>query len=200
MAPGSLPAGVDPATDVAPGAGTVVLVEGSSDRIALEVLADRHGRDLAAEGVAVVPTGGATALGAFAARFLDRGLRVAGLYDVGERRVVSRVLARAGVGRDLDGAALERLGFYACVDDLEDELIRALGPDGVVAVLERQGDLASFRRFQRQPAQRDRPVGAQLHRFLGTRSGRKGQYAALLTDALDLAAVPVPLTLLLAAV
>src|SRR5215217_5215668 len=104
MAPGSLPAGVDPATDVASGARTVVLVEGLSDRIALEVLADRHGRDLADEGVAIVPTGGATAVGAFAARFLDRGLHVAGLYDVGERRVVGRVLARAGVGRDLDGA------------------------------------------------------------------------------------------------
>ena len=55
-----------------------------------------------------------------------------------------------------------------CVDDLEDELIRALGVDGVEAVLDRQGELASFRRLQRQPAQRDRPVTEQLHRFLGT--------------------------------
>ena len=67
-------------------------------------------------------------------------------------------------------------------------------------MLARQGDLASFRRLQRQPAQRDRPVTAQLHRFLGTRSGRKWHYAALLTDALALDAVPRPLTRLLDAV
>ncbi len=38
---------------------SVVLVEGSSDRAAHEVLAARRGRDLSAEGVAVVTMGGA---------------------------------------------------------------------------------------------------------------------------------------------
>src|SRR5690606_29952190 len=41
----------------------VLVVEGDSDRGALEVLAARLGRDLAAEGVAIVPLGGATNLG-----------------------------------------------------------------------------------------------------------------------------------------
>jgi predicted ATP-dependent endonuclease of OLD family len=36
----------------------VVLVEGASDRRAVETLARRRGRDLQAEGVAVVPMGG----------------------------------------------------------------------------------------------------------------------------------------------
>lgn len=202
MAPGSLPAGVARVADgdrvVGSQTRTVVLVEGLSDRVALEVLADRRGRDLAAEGVAVVPAGGATAVGTFAARFRDRGLDLAGLYDAGEEAMVRRVLQRVGIAVGPDRAGLEALGFFACVDDLEDELIRALGEGGVEAVLERQGDLASFRRFQRQPAQRERPVPAQLHRFLGTRSGRKWQYAALLTDAVDLAAVPPPLDRLLA--
>ena len=36
----------------------VVLVEGTSDRRAVETLARRRGRDLQAEGVAVVPMGG----------------------------------------------------------------------------------------------------------------------------------------------
>ena len=159
---------------------TVVLVEGLSDRVALEVLADRSGRDLGAEGVAIVPTGGASAVGTFAASILERGTRLAGLYDVGEVTVVGRQLERAGAGTRLDRAGLEAIGFFACDADLEDELIRALGVDGVEDVLARQGDLASFRRVQRQPAQRDRPVTAQLHRFLGTRSGRKWHYAALL--------------------
>ena len=45
----------------------VVLVEGVSDQLAVEALAARRGRDLAAEGVAVVPIGGAGNI----RRFLD---------------------------------------------------------------------------------------------------------------------------------
>ena len=41
----------------------VILVEGVSDQRALEALAARHGRDLEAEGVAIVPIGGAHAVG-----------------------------------------------------------------------------------------------------------------------------------------
>ena len=199
MAAGTSPAGVAPAVEVGAGARAVVLVEGLSDRVALEVLAERRGRDLDAEGIVIVPTGGATAIGSFAACFAGRGLHVGGLYDAGEQGAVARALARAGVGAATERAQLERLGFFACVDDLEDELIRVLGPAAVEAVIDRQGDLVSFRRLQRQPAQRDRPITAQLHRFLGTRSGRKWQYAALLTAALDLTAVPQPLDAVLSA-
>ena len=38
--------------------GGIVLVEGTSDRRAVETLARRRGRDLQAEGVAIVPMGG----------------------------------------------------------------------------------------------------------------------------------------------
>lgn len=191
-----MPAGVHRAAErldaIGPGTEVVVLVEGSSDRVALEVLADRRHRDLAAEGVVVVPTGGATAIGAHATAFVDRGLRLAGLYDAAEEQVVARALQRIGIPAG-DRRQLEAAGFFVCVDDLEDELIRALGTDGVEAVLDRQGELRSFRRLQRQPAQQGRPLGDQLRRFLGTRSGRKWRYAALLTDALDLDAAPRPL-------
>lgn len=60
----------------------VVLVEGESDRIAVETLAARRGRDLASEGVAVVAVGGAHALQRFL-RTLEAE-RVAGLYDRAE--------------------------------------------------------------------------------------------------------------------
>ena len=88
---------------------------------------------------------------------------------------------------------MEPLGFYVCVADLEDELIRALGPAMVEEVIEAQGELGSFRIFQRQPAQRPRTIEEQLRRFMGTRSGRKAQYARGLVEALDLARVPRPL-------
>ena len=181
-------------------ASTVVLVEGLSDRAALEALAERRGRDLAAEGISVVPIGGAQAIGSFLARFGPRGLDVglAGLCDAGEERDFRRGLERAGLGSDLTRAGMEALGFYVCVVDLEDELIRALGTAAVEGVVEAQGDLRSFRTLQKQPAQQGRTHEEQLRRFLGTRGGRKIQYARLLVEALELDRVPRPLDRVLA--
>jgi hypothetical protein len=174
----------------------VVLVEGASDRAALLTLAGRFGRDLAAEGVAVVAIGGATNIRAAVERYGPHGLDVplAGLCDAGEERKFQRGLERAGLGAHLHRRAdLERLGFYVCEVDLEDELIRALGTATVEGLIEAQGELGSFRTLQKQPAQQGRSLEAQLRRFIGTRSGRKIHYATVLVDALDLARVPRPL-------
>jgi hypothetical protein len=168
--------------------------------LALEVLAERRGRALDAAGIAVVPMGGATNIGHFLDRFGPRGLdvRLAGLYDVGEEGFFRRGLARAGLGADLTRTGLEAVGFFACDADLEDELIRTLGAAAVERVVEAQGELGSFRTMQRQPAQRGRSTEEQLRRFMGTRSGRKHQYAPLLVDALDLARTPRSLDRVLA--
>jgi hypothetical protein len=178
-----------------PGIRGVVLVEGESDQRALEALAARRGHDLAAAHIVIVPIGGATNLRRYLERFGPHGfqIRLAGLCDVGEERALRRGLERAGFGADLTRAEMEGLGFYVCVADLEDELIRALGADAVERILDAQGELASFRTFQRQPAQRGRAREAQLRRFLGTRSGRKARSAPLLVDALELDRVPRPL-------
>jgi hypothetical protein len=93
---------------------------------------------------------------------------------------------------------MERLGFYVCVADLEDELIRSLGPAAVERVIDTKGELEPFRSFQNQPAWRERTHEAQLRRFFGTHGGRKIESAALLVDALDLDRVPRPLDLVLA--
>ncbi|MFG2126041.1 TOPRIM nucleotidyl transferase/hydrolase domain-containing protein [Streptomyces sp. NPDC048710] len=178
---------------------TIVLVEGTSDQVALEALATRYGRDLGTEGVAVVSLGGATNIG----RFLDvcgppgLGLPLAGLYDIGEERHFRRHLERVGLGSGLASAELEPLGFHVCVADLEDELIRAVGAEGVQQVIEAQGEMRPFRTFQGQPAQRERPVEHQLRRFMGTHSGRKALYAQALVTHLHVDRVPRPLELLL---
>ena len=59
----------------------VVLVEGVSDQQAVEAVAARRWRDLAAEGVVVVPMGGAENIRTFLDRFGPAGmdLRLAGL-------------------------------------------------------------------------------------------------------------------------
>jgi hypothetical protein len=178
----------------------VVLVEGTSDQFALQTLAARRGRDLDAEGISVVSMGGARSIGRFLRMYGPHGLDVtlAGLCDAGEERDFQRGMERAGLGSRLTRADMEALGFYVCVADLEDELIRSLGVALVEQVVDAQDELGSFRIFQKQPAQHGRSIEAQLRRFLGTRSGRKIHYARLLVEALDLAHVPRPLDLVLA--
>jgi hypothetical protein len=178
----------------------VVLVEGLSDRIALEVVAARRGRNLQEEGVCVVPMGGATNIRRFLTLFGPRGsdARLAGLYDSAQEGHVGRSLEQAGFGRDLDRAGMESLGFYACIADLEDELIHCLGPVRVERIIEEQGELASFRRMQNEPFHRERTLEQHIHRFIGAHSGRKYRYARLLAQALDIAFVPRPLQGLLA--
>jgi hypothetical protein len=177
----------------------VVLVEGASDAAAVAALATRCGVDLADDGIEVVAIGGATNIARALARFGPggEGLHVAGLCDAGEERAYRRGLERGGFGADLDRAGIEAIGFFVCEADLEDELLRALGVEAVEAILEREGELASFRRMQLQPAQRGRSVDQQLRRFIGTRSGRKIRYGRLLVEALDPSAVPAPLARLL---
>ena len=173
----------------------VVLVEGISDQSALEALAERRGRDLAAEGISVVPIGGAQSIGRFLNRFGPQGLdlTLAGLCDVGEEGDFRRGLERAGLGSDLTRPEMERLGFYVCVADLEEELIRAHGAASVEKVVEAQGDLGPFRTFQKQPEWRGRASEAQLRRFMGSGGRRKIRYARLLVETLDLSQMPRPL-------
>jgi hypothetical protein len=155
----------------------VILVEGITDRIAVEAVAAKLGRDLAAEGVEVVPIGGAQAIRrAFAEH---DGERVVGLCDAAEERWFRRVL----------GAAT-----YVCVEDMEDELIRSLGPAGVEEVIAAQGELETFRNFQNQLAWRGRPVELQLHRWLRSAQRRNKRYPPLLIAALEPERIPVPLT------
>ena len=154
----------------------VVIVEGESDRVALETLARRRGRDLAAEGVEIVAIGGAHAIRRFLQSHRHDG-ELVGLVDARQ----ADVFTRRGVE------------VYVCDADLEDELIRALGVEGMERVIEGQGELRSLRSLQKQPAQRGRSTFQHLRRFITTKSGRKAQYARAMVEALDLDAVPRPL-------
>ena len=168
-----------------------VLVEGASDRSAVAALARRLGRDLARERVALIAIAGATNIG----RFLDLlgpsgfDIRLAGLCDSGEANAFTVALRSAGFRLSPSGD-MESHGFFTCRDDLEEELIRALGPEAVLRVIENQRQLRSFQRFQSQPAQRGKTIEAQIWRWLGN---HKIRYAPLMVDALDLDRIPPPL-------
>jgi hypothetical protein len=174
-----------------------VLVEGISDQRALEALATRRGRNLDAEGIAIVPMGGAHKIANFLDRFGPQGMdvRLAGLCDAGEEGDFRRALEQAGLGANLTRADMERLGFYVCVANLEEELTRSLGAAAVEQVIDAQRELGSFRTFQKQPAKRGLTHEVQLWQFMWN---RKIRYATLLVDALDLTRVPRPLDRVLA--
>ncbi|MBP2479389.1 hypothetical protein JOF53_008261 [Crossiella equi] len=179
--------GPEPTPDTASGVRVVVLLEGPSDVEAVAALADKRGRDLAAEGVCVLAMGGAMAVGRHT-RLLGPpglGLRLTGLCDANERGYYARAFEQAGLPP----------GFHVCQADLEDELIRVLGVPRVEELVAEQGELGRFRALQQQPAQRDRPAAHQLRRFLGSKKGRKIRYGRVLVEALD--QVPEPLEALL---
>lgn len=175
---------------------TVVLVEGASDKEAVQALARRMSRDLRREGVEVLAMGGASRFGENLVALTNTGIRPLGLCDAGEIDDLRRGLALAG----MDGADPRLHGFFVCEPDLESELIRAVGAEGVIEVLTREGDLRAFRSMQNQPAWRNRPVDGQLRRWIGAGAGRKIRYGRLLAEAARLDRVPRALSDLIAAI
>ncbi|MEU0964224.1 TOPRIM nucleotidyl transferase/hydrolase domain-containing protein [Streptomyces sp. NPDC005917] len=168
------------------GVRVAVLLEGPSDVAAVDALAARRGRDLAAEGVCVLSMGGAMNVGRYA-RLLGPpglGLRLTGLCDERERPYYARGLERAGAAPH---------GFFVCAADLEDELVRALGPPRVTELIRAEGDERPLLTFLNQPAQQGRTAQQQLRRFLGTKKGRKIHYGRVLVEALEPDRVPAPL-------
>ncbi len=155
----------------------VIAVEGTSDKVVLERISRRLGRDLAAEGITIRAIGGAHAIRRFVAE-LGSDVAVRGLCDENEEHLFRQVLD----------------DVYVCVPDLEGELIRALGVERMLEIVDRD----SFVTMQRQPAQRGRPVELQLHRWLRSISSRYHRYLPILVDALEPDRVPAPLAGVLA--
>ncbi|MET0147228.1 MAG: TOPRIM nucleotidyl transferase/hydrolase domain-containing protein [Ilumatobacteraceae bacterium] len=163
----------------------MILVEGVSDQIAVETVASRCGRDLTTERIAVVPIGGASAMRGVLSTYASATQCLVALCDADEVAQVRR-------GIDASGLAV---AVFVCDPDLEAELIRAVGVDRVLAVLDRHGDHGSFVTLQKQVAWRGQAVDAQLHRFIGAGARRKLRYARLLSDAAaDIDRVPQPLS------
>lgn len=169
----------------------VILVEGPSDQYALEALAERRGRNLDSEGISIVAIGGASTVGNYLSLFGPHGfgLPLAGLCDLAEERFFTAGLQRAGHAIN-SRTDIERLGFYVCDVDLEDELIRAIGAVDVVQLIQAVGDWHASETLQQQPNFRNEPLDDQVRAFI---RGQKIRYAPLLMDRVDLANVPTPL-------
>lgn len=173
---------------------TVALFEGRSDSLAFRALARRRAVPL--DAVALVELDGITNLRRALTDLRAERARVRGLYDAAEGRYVAGVLHDVGILADT-AEDPSVAGFFGCERDLEDEVIRAAGAELVLQTLAACGELTRFRVFQGQPAQRERTVEQQLHRFAGTAAGRKARFAADVIDAVPPDRIPSPLIALL---
>ena len=146
-----------------------------------------------------MPINGAHAIGRVLRQVAatEPGSKVAGLYDEGEEGVIRRALERAGYSPGLDRDGLERIGFFACSEDLEDELIRAAGVPLLSSLVEREGDAQPWHTFRRQQAWQDRPADQQFRRFIRSISERNPRYIRVIVEAIDPADLPRPLRMLL---
>lgn len=165
----------------------------------MTLAARRLGRDLESEGVAVVPLNGAHAIGRVLRELAatEPGAKLAGLYDAGEENVIRAALERAGRGSNLDREQLERLGFFACAADLEDELIRAAGESNLSRLVELEGDAQPWHSFRNQHAWHGRPVDQQFRRFIRSVSERNRRYVRAIVETIEPSSLPRPLRLLL---
>lgn len=174
----------------------VVLLEGASDVAAVRAVMATCGVDPAP--VELVALQGVTNVGRVLKeiRQLRGDVDVVGMCDAAETRFVQRALVDDGLPVS-DASDLPVYGFFVCEADLEDELIRALGPNRARDALVGAGLGSKLEALQLQAAWADRPLAEQIHRFCGVASGRKELAAGILAAALAEDEIPEPMAMLL---
>jgi hypothetical protein len=178
-----------------------VLLEGASDVAALRVVAGRAGVSLADQGVHLADMHGATNIRRHlvAAAEAADSPRVLGMCDAPEAPYFVRALRRVGCPVE-SASELPWWGFQVCERDLEDELMRDLGEQGIRDVLEGLGLTQRLAMLTQQPAWVSGTFHEQVHRFAGAASGRKELMAGAMAEALDMDQLPKPLAGLLEAI
>jgi hypothetical protein len=175
-----------------------VLLEGASDVAAVRVVAERAGISLADHGIHLVDMHGATTIRRHlsAAGEAADSPRVLGMCDAPEAPYFVRALRRIGCAVE-SADELPWWGFQVCERDLEDELMRDLGEQGIREVLEGLGLTQRLAMLTQQPAWVSGTFHEQVHRFAGAASGRKELMAGAMAEALDMDQLPKPLAGLL---
>lgn len=170
----------------------IMFVEGPSDRLAILSLAKKNNLSLDSLGVSVIALNGAGILAWFLKLFGPAGfqLPVCGICDLDHASQWSKVLENSGLGKNLSRSDMEKIGFFVCDRDMEDELVRALGDAVVLQAIDENGDIKDWNLFCQQSNNKVLAQPAQIRAFLAAK--RKVLYAPILVSKLS-TTVPRPL-------
>ena len=174
----------------------VVLVEGVTDYQAVRLIAITLGRNLDAEGVAVLPLDGGGSLKIYLELLGPAGLDVdlAGLCDADYEQDWKAKLTGVGLPASTR-QDMETAGFFVSSRDLEDELIAALGTTNTQVVISNDGAAGDFQQFANGAAQQGEPLAEQLRAFV---QKKKTRWTPQLAAAVTPAAIPPSIAALLA--
>jgi predicted ATPase len=166
----------------------VVFVEGITDYQAVRAVAAKLGRNLDAEGVAVVALDGAASLATFLQIMGPYGLDlpVCGICDVDYEADWCSDLTAVGL-TVASRQDLNALGFYVSDRDLEDELLTAIGTTAAQMVFANEGATARFQSYAQQPANQGKTLHDQIRGFV---QSKKVYWTPRLAAAVTPAAVP----------
>jgi hypothetical protein len=139
---------------------------------------------------------GGGAVGTFLRLFGPSGLKltVVGLCDEDQESRWLSELQKAGFSA-MDRTSMSSAGFFVCVKDLEQEFVRAIGLTATQSLIANEGQSPAFSAFQKQQAHSGAALDEQLRRFL---QKDKVGWTIPLVDALNLKAIPGPLSDILA--
>ena len=179
-------------------AARVVLVEGASDRIVLQRVAELTECDLDRLGVSVIELAGAGDVGYVLSLFGQNGFQV-GLSFLIDQDAVTATAEKLGVAE----ADLEAHDVYVCQRDLEDEYVRAIGPPELWEAITRSGLFSANELRNCAPSG---PDGVYSHcdiaGFCRKKSSYKLRSAIVVADVLDAEAAArlAPVTALLTSI
>jgi AAA domain, putative AbiEii toxin, Type IV TA system len=174
----------------------VVLVEGITDYQAVRLIATKLGRNLDAEGVAVLPLDGGGTLKVYLELLGPDGLDLdlAGLCDADYEQDWRSKLAGAGL-TVTTRQEMEAAGFFVADRDLEDELVAALGTTNTQVVISNDGAAGDFQQFANSAGQQGEPLAEQLRAFV---QKKKTRWTPQLAAAIAPASIPPSIAALLA--
>ncbi len=167
-----------------------ILVEGPSDRLALQFAAEQLGVDLDARSVSLVELQGADVFETLRSLLGPSGLQVElrGMCDADRERRWTDVIYGPGVYNG-DRNQLAQDGIFVADPDLEGALVDSLGETQVEGVITAEGEKPALDLYRQQPDKRNLPSRDQILGFLKSKD-RKVRFAPLLVQAVPTGQLP----------
>ena len=170
-------------------AGTVIAVEGASDRIIVNKVASSLGFDLDRNDVVVIETDGCGDMKVVESIFGNDGFDIP-LFVLVDEDAREKTAKRFGADPD-DPADMAKHGVFISQNDLEDEYVRAIGPGRLWARMQAVNAFSKTEFAQCPLGPDGNPTESDLAEFIrAKRRGRKMPSALVAADLIDSSIAP----------